>query len=177
MEFEKPETKHLVLKPKVIVPTDTTVPQGDATRISVQKIHAENVRAEKDNAAGRRGSDPAPPALPERPSVPPGFRHREIEVLNEVADPDDIDAVSIPEILLENRIAEEESGWGQIRRWGRRRSRRARDFLIVVGTTDVVIGLLMKTMPSPMMVIYGLSAMTLVTVCVGWVMFFIMDPY
>ncbi|HEY5227697.1 MAG TPA: hypothetical protein VIJ19_04095 [Opitutaceae bacterium] len=177
MEFEKPETKHLVLKPKVIVPTDTTVPQGDASRISVQKIHAQNVQAEKKKFIGGRGPAPAPLALPDKPSIPPGFKHREIEVLNEMADPDDIDAVNIPEILLENRIAEEQSGWGQIRRWGKRRSRRTRDFLIVVGTTDILIGLLMKTVESPMMVVYGLSAITLVTVCVGWIMFFVMDPY
>jgi hypothetical protein len=177
MEFEKPETKHLVLKPKAIVPTDTTVAQGDPSRISVQQIHAQNVQAEKDKSKGKRAKAPAQLALPGKPSIPAGFRHRDIEVLNEVADPEDIDAVSIPEILLENRIAEEKSGWGQIKRWGRRRSKRGRDFLIVVGTTDLLIGIAMKTMPGQMMVVCGLSAITLVTICVGWVMFMVMDPY
>jgi hypothetical protein len=177
VEFEKPETKHLVLKPKVIAPTDTTVPQGDPSRISVQNIHAQNLQAEKNKAKGKKAKAPPQLALPEKPSIPAGFKHRDIEVLNEKADPDDIDAVNVPEILLENRMAEEKSGWGQIRRWGRRRSKRGRDFLIVVGTTDLVIALGMKTMPSPMMVVYGLSAITLVTVCVGWIMFVVMDPY
>jgi hypothetical protein len=178
MEFEKPKTDHLVLKPKVIDPTDKPAAAGDESRISVQKIHAENVRAEALRKSGERGSISPPSAHPAgEPSVPMGFKLKEFETFNEVARPQDEEAVSVDEILLENRIAEEKSGWGRIKSWRRRKSRRARDFLIVVGTFDLAIALMMKTDPNVVTTIYGIAGITLVTSTVGWVMFFVVDPY
>ncbi len=85
--------------------------------------------------------------------------------------------VSVPEMLLENRIAEERSGWGRIRAWRRRKSRRLRDFLIIVGGTDLLVFALMRALPGVVSAIYGLSAIVLVTACFSWIMFFVVDDY
>ena len=117
MADEKPSTKHLVLKPKEIIPTDRLSRTGDGTAISVQLIHEQN------------------------------------------------------------RIAEERSGWGRIKRWSKRKSRRGRDFIILVGGFDLGIVLLMRLMPSGVTLIYGTAAITLVTSMFGWILFFVMDDY
>jgi hypothetical protein len=176
VDFAKPETGHLVLKPRVVVPTDKPAGADEGLRISVPKIHQENLRADERRTKGKRRKAPAL-AIPEKPSLPAGFKHRDIEVFNQVARPTDDGAISVGQILLENRIADEKSGWGRLKRWRRRKSRRGRDFIIVVGTVDITVALMMKIMPSPMMLIYGLGAITLVTTTMGWIMFFVMDPY
>ena len=66
MEDEKPDTRHLVLKPKEIELTEERSRPGDGTAISVQLIHRQNVLAEEKAARDRRrGRDlPRPPAVP-----------------------------------------------------------------------------------------------------------------
>jgi hypothetical protein len=176
MEFEKPKTDHLVLKPKVIDPVDKPAGPDDSSRISVQKIHEENVRADKQREKGERGAISSPESEAGA-ELPKGFKLTEYEVHNEVARAGDEEAVSVHEILLENRIAEERSGWGRILDWRRRKSRRGRDFIIVVGGFDLAILLLMKSMPNTVSAIYGVGAITLFTSMVGWVMFMVVDPY
>jgi hypothetical protein len=175
-EFEKPKTDHLVLKPKVVDPTDKPAGPGDSSRISVQGIHAENVLADKQRAKGKRGT--ISPTVPlAEPQVPKGFKMTEFEVFNDVARAHDEDAVSVDEILLENRIAEERSGWGRIVDWRRRKSHRGRDFLLVVGSVDLFIAFMMKMEANVVTSIYGVAAITLFTTTMAWVMFMIMDPY
>jgi hypothetical protein len=178
MEFEKPETKHLVLKAKVVVPTDKPTIPGESEAISVQAIHAQNVRADKlrKKAKGRK---PAPLALPAtaEPELSPVFKHKEIAALNAPARPGDVEAIDVADILFENRIAEENSGWGRLKKWRRRKSKRGRDFLIIVGGIDLSIAFLMKVMPNGVALVYGLSAITLATTTLGWIMFVVMDDY
>ena len=114
---------------------------------------------------------------PAEPQLPKGFKMTEFEVFNDVARPNDEDAVSVEEILHENRIAEDRSGWGRIVDWRRRKSHRGRDFLLVVGTVDLAIAFAIMTEPNVVTTIYGIAAITLVTTTVAWVMFMIMDPY
>jgi len=174
MEDEKPKTSHLVLKPKEIVPTDTRALPGDGTAISVQLIHQENRLAEeKSRKRTRKGLFlPAP-----GPKVPAGFKVPDITPMDRAVGPGDPEAVSVPEMLLENRVAEERSGWGRIRRWGRRKSRRNRDFVLIVGGTDLLVIALMRAMPGVVTMVYGVSALVLVTVSLAWVMFVVMDDY
>ena len=175
-EFEKPKTDHLVLKPKVVDPTDKPAGPGDDSRISVQKIHAENVLADKLRAKGKRGK--ISPTVPDaEPQLPKGFKMTEYEVFNDVARPHDEDAVSVDDILLENKIAEERSGWGRIVDCRRRKSHRGRDFLIVVGSVDLFIAFVMKMEPDTVTAVYGVAGITFFTTTVAWVMFMIMDPY
>jgi hypothetical protein len=176
MDEEKPNTSHLVLKPKEIVPTDKRSVPGDGTAISVQLMHRENQLADEKAARRKKGAFLRPVARNE-PAPPPGFKRKEITPLDPPSSPDDGSAISVPEILRENRIADERSGWGRIRRFGRRKSRRTRDFLVFVGGTDLVIVILMRTLPSFVSLVYGVAALTLVTTMFGWIMFFVMDDY
>ncbi len=176
MEDEKPKTSHLVLKPKEIVPTDLPTRAGDGNAISAQLIHGQNKAAE-ERAAWRKKEGIAMPAPVADPVLSPAFRPKEIAPLDPPSAPGDEEVISVPGILLENRLAEERSGWGRIKRWRRRKSRRTRDFVILVGGTDLAIIVLMKTMPGAITLIYGVAAITLVTSMFGWILFFVMDDY
>jgi hypothetical protein len=179
MDFEKPETKHLVLKPRVIVPTDKPTVPGEESAISVQAIHAQNVQADKLRKKKAKGGKAAPLALPltAEPALSPVFKPKEITALNSPVRPGDEEAIDVADILLENRVAEEKSGWGRLKKWRRRKSKRGRDFLIIVGGIDLSIAFLMKVMPNGVALVYGLSAITLATTTLGWIMFVVMDDY
>ena len=177
MEDEKPSTKHLVLKPKEITPIDKLSRPGDGTTISVQLIHEQNRIAEEKWAIRNKTGAPFPlPAEPE-PALHPAFKPKEIETVNPMAHPDDEEAIHVSEILLENRIAEERSGWGRIKFWRRRKSKRTRDFLVGVGAVDLAIGVMVFMQHDPVTLIYGISGITLVTSTTAWIMFFVMDDY
>ena len=107
----------------------------------------------------------------------PVFKPKEITPLDQPAASGDEDVISVPDILLENRVAEERSGWGRIKSWRKRKSRRLRDFLILVGGIDLGIAVIMKTKPGVMTEIYGIAGITLVTSMSGWIMFVVMDDY
>lgn len=179
MDDEKPSTKHLVLKPKEIVPIDSVARPGDGQAISVQLIHMENLLAEKKAAERRRTQAPFPtdPGA-SAPALPPVFKPKEVVPMDPPAPSDDEEAIRVPDILLENRIAEVESGWGRIFfRKKRMISRRTRDFLIVVGPLDVAILLFMRWALNAVSFIFGIAAVTLVTSTLAWIMFVVMDEY
>jgi hypothetical protein len=179
MDDEKPDTRHLVLKPKEIVLTEERAMPGDGKAISVQLIHRQNQLAERKSAARGRDGREAPLSIPAEapPPLPPVFKHTEFVPANAPAKADDEEAISVPEILLENRIAEEESGWGRIKRWNKRKSRRNRDFLLLVGSLDLAIVVAMRYMDNTVSSIFGIAAITLVTSMFAWVMFVVNDDY
>jgi hypothetical protein len=179
MEFEKPDTSHLKLKPKEIVPTEERALPGDGSALSVQLIHRQNQIAEEKAARRRKkGLPPEPPSLPAPgQALSPVFKPKEITPLDPPAASDDEDVISVPGILLENRVAEERSGWGRIKNWRKRKSRRLRDFVILVGGVDLAIAIIMKTMPGTVTMVYGIAGITLVTTMSGWIMFVVMDDY
>jgi hypothetical protein len=178
MEDEKPKTSHLVLKPKEVVLTENRSLPGDGNAISVQLIHQQNVLAEKKAAKmGKKGlfrTEPGPEATP---ALPPVFKAKEITPVNAPVTPDDDESITVHDILLENRIAEEKSGWGQVKRGGRRRSRRTRDFLLVVVPVDVALVIYMRSNSSVVTMVYGGAALTLFTSMLAWIMFVVMDDY
>ena len=176
MDDEKPNTSHLVLKPKVIIPTDAPSRPGDGTAISAQLIHSQNKAAEEWSRSRRKKGAPLPLA-PAEPALAPIFKPKELSPLDPPSKPGDEEAIRVADILLQNRIAEERSGWGRIKRWSKRKSRRGRDFIILVGGFDLGIVLLMRLMPSGVTLIYGTAAITLVTSMFGWILFFVMDDY
>lgn len=173
MDDEKPDTSHLVLKPKEIVLTENPSRPGDGTAISVQLIHRQNQVAEEKASRGLpRGIRAPAPA-----QAPPGFKAKEITTVNPPAHPTDEEAISVPGILMENHIVEVESGLADIKHRKRRRSRRTRDFILVVGSLDLAIAVAMRMMPGPMTLVYGLAGITLVTSMLAWVTFGVMDDY
>lgn len=179
MDDEKPSTKHLALKPKEIVPTDSVARPGDGQAISVQLIHRENRLAEQRAAERRRTQAPFPVSPGAgAPPLSPVFRPREVVPLDPPSHAGDGEAIRVPDILLENRIAEVESGWGRILHRKRRRiSRRTRDYLLVVGTLDLAILGFVGWSPNPVSFVYGIAAVTLLTSSAAWIMFVVMDEY
>jgi hypothetical protein len=177
MDEEKPDTRHLVFKPKEITLTDARARPGDGSAITVQLIHEQNRLAkEKSKRMGNRGAVPASVSEAE-PTLPPVFKPKEITPLDPVSHPDDEEAIRVPDILFQNRIAEEASGWGRLKRRRRRRSRRNRDFVLIVGGLDLTIAILIKVMGSPISMIFGIAAMTLITSMFTWTMFVVNDDY
>jgi hypothetical protein len=179
MDDEKPSTKHLVLKPKEIVPMDGVSRAGDGQTISVQLIHRENLLAEEKAAARRKTQAPFP-ASPgaSAPPLSPVFKPKDLVPMDPPSHPGDGEAIKVPDILLQNRIAEVESGWGRIFFRKRRMiSKRTRDFLIIVGPLDLGIFLFMRWALNAVSFIFGIAAVTLVTSSLAWIMFVVMDEY
>ncbi len=178
MEDEKPETKHLVLKPKVITLTEERARPGDGTAISVQLIHRQNQIAEEKSRGKKRDKlELPPPGAAPAQVLPPIFKPKEIVPTDAPVGKDDSEAISVPEILLENRIAEQQKGWWRVKRKKRRASRRNRDFIIVVGSTDLAIAVVTKVMSNTVSTIYGIAGITLITSTVAWIMFVVNDDY
>jgi hypothetical protein len=179
MDDPKPSTKHLVLKPKEIAPIDSVARMGDGQAISVQLIHRENLLAEEKAAARRRTQAPFPSSAgASAPPMSPIFKPKDVVPLDPPSHTGDEEAIRVPDILLANRIAEVESGWGRIIFRKRRRiSKRTRDFLIVAGPLDLAILLFMHWALNAVSFIFGLAAVTLVTSTLAWVMFVVMDEY
>jgi len=178
MEDEKPSTKHLVLKPKEIVPTDRLSRPGDGTAISVQLIHQQNLVGEQ-KAAERRKAGTAFPSGPSGSAPPLAriFKPKEIAVTDLPAHPGDEEAIHVAEILSENRDAEDRSGWGRLKGRMRRKSKRNRDFLVTVGSIDLGLVALMVWVPGPATAIFGISGIVMVTTLMAWMMFMVMDDY
>jgi len=177
MEFEKPDTSHLALKPKEIVPTDSRALPGDGTAISVRLIHKQNQVAEEKASRGKRSGSrtPAPGKPPVAP--PPGFKAIEIESVNPTAHPGGVGAINVPEMLQENRKIEVESGLADVRHPKKRKSRRNRDFILLVGSIDAAIIIYVRIMQNPVAFVYGIAGVTLVTATFAWIMFVVMDDY
>jgi hypothetical protein len=177
MEDEKPETRHLVLKPKEIIPMDKVSRPGDGTTISVQLIHRENVLAEEKSSRRKPHERAALAGRSESTAPPPVFKPKDVTPMDPPSRPGDEEAIHVTDILLENRLAEEESGWGRIKRWSGRKSKRNRDFILLVGGLDLAIAVYIKVMSNTVSTIYGIAGITLVTSTFGWIMFVVNDDY
>jgi hypothetical protein len=177
MQDEKPSTKHLVLKPKEVIPIDRLSRPGDGTAISVQLIHQENVLAEA-RARRRKPNEPFQPGAPRpEPALSPVFKLKEIVPMDLPAHPEDEEVIAVPDILLENRVAEDQKGWGRVTHLKRRVSRRNWDFIIGIGVTDLAIVAFTYWSRNAVSFVYGIAAVTLVTSTSAWIMFVVMDDY
>jgi hypothetical protein len=176
MDDEKPDTRHLRLKPKEIVLTDERSLSGDGRAISVQLIHRENQLAE-ERLSGKKGRGLTPKRTGPEPVMSPAFKPKEMVPMDQPARPGGEEAISVPEILLENRIAEQKSGWGRLKNWKKRKSKRDRDFLLTVGTVDIAIAIMMKVLPGAITMVYGIAGITLVTSTTAWIMYVVNDDY
>lgn len=175
MDEEKPPTKHLVLKPKEIVPIDTVARNGDGTAISVQLIHEQNRLAEERALRRKLHEPPRGGVAAPNPSGP---RVQAAPARVSTALSADAEAIRVANVLLENRRADEQSGWKSVHPGRRRFSRRTRDFFLVVGSTDLAV--LIFTLHGnrePLTFVYGISAVALLSSSAAWVMFFVMDDY
>jgi len=177
MEDEKPDTRHLVLKPKVIIPTDPVSRPGDPDAISVHAIHQQNLEAEARRQA-LQSEGAVTPILPEPEApLPAGFKRTEIDPVSPPAPAGDEEAIAVPDILRENTAAERESGWDELPDRPLRKSRRLRDYLLIVLPVDLgIIGLAWLS-HNPAVLIFGTAAAVVLATTLGWIMFFVMDKY
>jgi hypothetical protein len=81
-------------------------------------------------------------------------------------------------ILEENLNRANEAGLNNLPPKPKRRSRRNRDFLLVVIPLDMFFGFAaFGPYANPVSFVYGVAGIIFATVGVGWVMFFVMDDY
>jgi len=93
-------------------------------------------------------------------------------------DPAHVDPNDVQSMLLQNRAIERHHGQDEVELKVPRMSRRKRDFwlLLVLGNM-LVVALVALGSLNPMSVIFGLSAMVLLSLGLTWIMWFVMGDY
>jgi hypothetical protein len=169
MPDEKPAPAKFVLRQKEIEILNPRSLPGDGTAISVGLIHSLNRNAEE------LGGPPVGMEGP--PPVPPGFKPKDITPMDHPGGVGEDAPIVVSDMLRTNLGAEEKSGWARISLKVRRRVRHHRDFLLVAGTTDLLVGFLVAKAGDPFTFVCGISAMTLVTTLAAWHLYVVGDPY
>jgi hypothetical protein len=177
MDEEKPPVRRLTLKPKEIVKTETVAQPGDGTAISVQLMHLQNRNAEAKPAdeTGTRfaPTEPRQAPIPFTPRHPAEDPEPEAPLVEESDD-----TISIHDMLQENRVAAAALEPEAIAMPAPRRSRRNRDFMLVLGVAAAAAGILAFLFRENREIV-GLCMFIVVfmTVVLAWVMYGIMDRY
>jgi hypothetical protein len=174
MDDEKPPVRRLVLKPREVDPIDTRSRPGDGTEISVRLIHLGNSQA---------ASRPAEPPPADREAggsegVPSRFRQRVVNPTDPPSPPGDEAAVSVSGMLQANRVAADHSVPELIAMPPRRKSRRHRDFILLVSCAVLSAGALAAIFRNDLQVFsLALFGIVFLTVILAWVMYGVMDKY
>jgi hypothetical protein len=177
MDEEKPPVRRLTLKPKEIVQTETVALPGDGTAISIKLMHLENRNAEAKPAdtTGTRFAPAEPrmapiPFKPRHPAEDPEPESPSVEEHGET--------ISVHDMLLENRVAAVAAEPEVIAMPVTRRSRRHRDFMLILGTAVAATGLLAFVFrENRELVGLGMFIIVFVTVILAWIMYGVMDRY
>jgi hypothetical protein len=177
MEEEKPQVRRLALKVKEVDPVDKVARPGDGTAISVQLMHQANRNArvlprsplpdadESTTGGWDAVGDPSVKSTEDAAAAPtpPGG---------------DDPAITVEGILRANRVAEDDSTPELIAMPARRKSRRNRDFVLLILCALSSWGILAFVFRSDMqMVGLALFGIVFLTVILAWVMYGIMDRY
>ncbi len=176
MDDPTPPARKLGLRPREVAPSDTSSRPGDGTEISVPLMLQANRLAEERLAREGRGIAPVtPPAEPQGPSP---FKQAEFTPVDPPAQPGDESVITVDEILRQNQVAARESASELIAMPARRRSRRNRDFALIVGVAVATALALVVTFRHDLPVIgLALSAIGFVTLIFAWILFGVMDKY
>lgn len=175
MDDEKPQVRRLTLKPKEIVQTETVARPGDGTAISVKLMHLENRNAEAKpaDAGGARfaPAQPRPEPIPFKARNPAEDAQPDVPFVVETDD-----TISVHDILQENRLAAAEPEI--IAMPVHRRSRRNRDFMLIVGTAIAFTGILAFVFrENRELVGLGMFIIVFMTAVLAWIMYGVMDRY
>lgn len=169
MDEEKPPVRRLVLKPKDVVPTEVAARPGDGTAISVDLIHRQNqIAAARGKLPASPESDPfaeASDLFRPMPAAAPPSQGEEPEV-------------SIPGMLLQNAEAVKETEPELIAMPAPRKSRRRRDFALILACGAVsasILGLIFRH--DLQMLGLGMFVIVFSIVICAWIMFAVMDRY
>jgi hypothetical protein len=174
MDDENPPVRRLVLKKKDVDPVDKVARPGDGTAISVRLIHLENMLASERPAV--RPNDTETVAVGS--DLPPVFRPKEVTPTDPPSFEGDASAISVSGMLQANRAAMDDSGPQLIAMPPRRKSRRDRDFILLLSCAIISIGTLALLFRSDMQfVALALFVIVFITVILAWIMYGVMDRY
>lgn len=179
MDDKPPPARRLELKPKDIIPSDSASRPGDGTEISVPLMLRENRLAEA-RAAGARplGSEPGPPDAGEHPGPSSPFRAKEITPVDPPSPAGDPEAIRVDDILRQNRIAAHESEPRLIAMPVRRRSRRNRDFTVILAMAAIIGGgLALVFRQNGQVAALALTGVAFLTLILAWILYGVMDNY
>lgn len=179
MEDAPPPKRRLSLKPRDVDPVDKVALPGDGTAISVKLIHRENQLATERPPASWQGDLMTPPEAEERLEEGPSpFKPKEITPLDPPSGPGGEDAISVAKMLHRNQAAAAASAPELIALPPRRRSRRNRDFMVLLGAAALSFGGLAAVFRQDrQMVALGLFGIVFATVILAWILYGVMDRY
>jgi hypothetical protein len=173
MDDEKPPVRRLMLKQREVVPVDTVAQTGDGTAMSVPLIHQMNAlaAAKHDPLAGRE-------PVPQDPALSPRFTLPDITPLDPPSPPGDEDAITVAGMLNRNHVAAIDSGPELIAMPKPRKSKRHRDFVLILGLAAVSVGSLAAIFRHDRQVMaLALFGIVFLTVILAWIMYGVMDRY
>jgi hypothetical protein len=179
MEDEKPPTRRLVLKQKDVDPVDTVARPGDGTAISVRLIHLQNRNA-AERAPGTWLADAAqdPPGSDAGDGGSSIFRPKEITPIDLPSQAGDEEAISVSGMLESNRAAAHALEPELIAMPPRRKSRRNRDFMLLIACALLSVGSLAVVFREDRQIVaLSLFGIVFLTVILAWVMYGVMDRY
>jgi hypothetical protein len=179
MDEKDPPVRRLTLKPKEVSATDKPSRPGDGTAISVRLIHRENQLAEERRAGSDRG---VPPAQPHDTGDAPGatspFRATEVTPTDPPSHPGDPGSISVHEILSQNRRAAVRTEPELIAMPAPRKSRRNRDFAVLLGaavlSTGVVVAVFRRDAEIISLALFGI---VFTAAILAWIIYGVMDRY
>jgi hypothetical protein len=178
MDDENPPVRRFKLKTREVEPVDKVARPGDGTAISVRLIHLQNNVAAERPARSPGDADTQAPSGQDAEGASPIFKQKEFVRVDPPAVAGDEHAISVEQILLRNRAAAHARESDLIAMPLPRRSRRHRDFLIVLSIAGVSAGILAFVFRESMQIV-GLALLGIVflTAILAWVIYGIMDRY
>jgi hypothetical protein len=169
MDEEKPPVRRLVLKPKDVVPTEVPARPGDGTAISVDLIHRQN------QIAAARGKLPASPENDPFAEASDLFRPK---TAASPASQGEEPEVSVEGMLLRNAAAVKETEPELIAMPAPRKSRRRRDFALVLACGATSAAALAVVFRHDLeMLGLGMFIIVFSTAICAWIMYGVMDRY
>jgi hypothetical protein len=178
MDDENPPVRRFKLKTREVEPTDKVARPGDGTAISVRLIHLQNNLASGQPGQLAGDARTKAPVARDPEGSSPLFKQKEFVRVDPPASAGDENAISVEQILLKNRAAAHERESELIAMPPRRRSRRHRDFLVVLSGAAITAGILAFVFRESLQIV-GLALLGIVflTAILAWVIYGIMDRY
>jgi hypothetical protein len=178
MDDENPPVRKFKLKTREVEPVDKVARPGDGTAISVRLIHLQNNVASERPARSPGEADMQALSGRDAEGASPIFKQNEFVAIDPPVTAGDENAISVEQILLRNRAAAHQRESELIPMPLPRRSRRHRDFLVVLSGAALSAGILAYVFRDSLQIV-GLALLGIIflTAILAWVIYGIMDRY